>query len=167
VAFTPPNIEKFPDDPLDKLVKRILDIAISSIAIIITCPVMICIALGIKLTSPGPVFFRQQRVGLNNHPFYMLKFRTMHILDDTIAETTWTTADDPRKTIFGSILRKTSLDELPQFFNVLLGNMSVVGPRPERPFFVDQFKESPVYSSTRSAGITGWAQVNGWREILP
>ena len=161
------NVRKIPlDDPLERFVKRVLDIFISAVAIIITCPVMICIALGIKLTSPGPVFFRQQRVGLNNRPFNMLKFRTMHIIDDTTAATTWTTADDPRKTIFGSFLRKTSLDELPQFFNVLLGNMSVVGPRPERPFFVDQFKEEVSKYMVKhqvKPGITGWAQVNGWR----
>lgn len=161
------NVRKVPlDDPFNKFAKRLFDIFVSAAAILITGPVMICIAIGIKLTSPGPVFFRQERVGLNNRPFDMLKFRSMRFADTATAETTWTTADDPRKTRFGTFLRRTSLDELPQFFNVLFGSMSVVGPRPERPFFVVQFKEEiPKYMVKHQVkpGITGWAQVNGWR----
>jgi Undecaprenyl-phosphate glucose phosphotransferase len=161
------NVRKIPlDDPFSGFVKRGFDICAATVAILLTGPVMVCIAVGIKLTSPGPVFFRQERVGLNNRPFHMLKFRSMRVDNDTVAATTWTTSDDPRKTRFGSFLRKTSLDELPQFFNVLFGSMSVVGPRPERPFFVEQFKAMiPKYMVKHQVkpGITGWAQVNGWR----
>jgi lipopolysaccharide/colanic/teichoic acid biosynthesis glycosyltransferase len=127
---------------------------------------MLCIAIGIKLTSPGPLVFRQTRIGLNNRAFDILKFRTMRVSTASTAATVWTVANDPRTTKFGSFLRKTSLDELPQFFNVLFANMSVIGPRPERPFFVDQFKEEiPKYMVKHQVkpGITGWAQVNGWR----
>ncbi len=161
------NVRKIPlDDPFNRFVKRGFDIGFSSLAILVTAPVMMFIAVGIKLTSSGPVFFRQRRIGLNNCPFDMLKFRSMRVADDSRAATTWTTPNDPRKTRFGTFLRKTSLDELPQFFNVFTGNMSVVGPRPERPFFVEQFREDiPKYMVKHQVkpGITGWAQVNGWR----
>jgi Undecaprenyl-phosphate glucose phosphotransferase len=161
------NVRNIPlDDPINRLLKRLADVCLSSIAILLASPLMILIAAGIKLTSPGPVFFRQERIGLNNRPFNMLKFRSMCVHDDKASATTWTTADDPRKTRFGSFLRKSSLDELPQFFNVLFGNMSVVGPRPERPFFVEKFKEKvPKYMVKHQVkpGITGYAQINGWR----
>ena len=161
------NIRKIPlDDPFNRFIKRAFDLLISSLALLFALPVMMCIAIAIKLTSPGPVFFRQTRIGLNNHPFEMLKFRSMRVDDDTTAATTWTTPDDPRKTKLGTFLRKTSLDELPQFFNVFMGCMSVVGPRPERPHFVVQFREDiPKYMVKHQVkpGITGWAQVNGWR----
>lgn len=161
------NVRNIPlDDPFNRILKRVCDICFSLLAILLTGPLMILIAIGIKLTSRGPVFFRQERVGLNNHPFEMLKFRSMRVHDDKTAATTWTTAKDPRKTKFGSFLRKFSLDELPQFLNVLFGSMSVVGPRPERPFFVEQFKEEiPKYMVKHQVkpGITGYAQINGWR----
>lgn len=161
------NIRYVPlDDPFNRFIKRLFDLAVSMIAILLAAPVMIGVVIGVKLTSPGPVFFKQERVGLNNHPFKMLKFRSMRVAIDNSAETKWTTSDDPRKTKFGAFIRKTSLDELPQFLNVLFGDMSVVGPRPERPFFVEQFKEKiPKYMVKHQVkpGITGWAQVNGWR----
>lgn len=161
------NIRKIPlDDPFNRFVKRAFDLVFSLLALAITSPLMLFIAIGIKLTSPGPVLFRQKRIGLNNRPFEMLKFRSMRVADDAWAATTWTTPNDPRKTKFGAFLRKTSLDELPQFFNVFVGSMSVVGPRPERPFFVQQFSEDiPKYRVKHQVkpGITGWAQVNGWR----
>jgi Undecaprenyl-phosphate glucose phosphotransferase len=161
------NIRNVPlDDPLNRLLKRCLDMTVAATAIIVTAPLMLVIAAAIKMTSRGPVLFAQERIGLNNRPFRMLKFRSMALSDNSVAATTWTTANDPRRTKFGSFLRKTSLDELPQFFNVLLGSMSVVGPRPEREFFVEQFKEQvPKYMVKHQVlpGITGWAQVNGWR----
>lgn len=161
------NIRFVPlDDPFNRFIKRLFDIIVSLTAIILTSPVLLGIAIGVKLTSPGPVFFKQERVGLNNRPFNMLKFRSMRVVADNSADTKWTTVDDPRKTRFGAFIRKTSLDELPQFFNVLFGSMSVVGPRPERPFFVEQFREDiPKYMVKHQVkpGITGWAQVNGWR----
>lgn len=158
------------DIPLDlvgnRLFKRMFDIVFSLVAIIITLPVMACIYLGVKFTSPGPVIFKQERVGLNRRNFYMYKFRSMKLLPDGVEDTGWTVANDPRRTKFGSFLRKTSLDELPQFFNVLFGHMSVVGPRPERPFYVEQFREEiPKYMVKHHVrpGITGWAQSNGLR----
>lgn len=161
------NVRSIPlDDPFNRSLKRLFDILFAIAAIFAAGPLMIVIALGVKFTSPGPVFFRQERVGLNNRPFNMLKFRSMRVASDNSSATVWTTANDPRKTKFGTFLRKTSLDELPQFINVLLGNMSVVGPRPERPYFVEQFKEEiPKYMVKHQVkpGITGWAQVNGWR----
>jgi len=146
------------DDPLNRFLKRALDFIVALSAIVVTSPIMTAIAIGIKLTSPGPVFFRQERIGLNNKHFNMLKFRSMRVQSDKTAATTWTTSDDPRKTKFGTFLRRTSLDELPQFFNVLAGNMS--------PFFVEQFREViPKYMVKHQVkpGITGWAQINGWR----
>ncbi|GIP00004.1 undecaprenyl-phosphate glucose phosphotransferase [Paenibacillus lautus] len=158
------------DIPLDlaanRLFKRAFDIVFSLVAIILTLPVMIGIYLGIRLTSRGPVIFKQERVGLNRRNFYMYKFRSMKPLPEGAPDTGWTVENDPRRTKFGSFLRKTSLDELPQFFNVLFGHMSVVGPRPERPYYVEQFKEEiPKYMVKHHVrpGITGWAQSNGLR----
>lgn len=158
------------DVPLDlmsnRILKRAFDIAFALAAIIITSPVLLLTAIGVKLTSPGPIIFKQERVGLNRRNFMMYKFRSMRVQSQGSSDKNWTTANDPRKTRFGSFLRKTSLDELPQFFNVLLGHMSIVGPRPERPFFVDQFKEEiPKYMVKHHVrpGITGWAQSNGLR----
>ncbi|MWV46691.1 undecaprenyl-phosphate glucose phosphotransferase [Paenibacillus sp. HJL G12] len=158
------------DIPLDmaanRMFKRLFDIVFSSFAIILTSPLMLAIWIGVKLTSPGPVIFKQERVGLNRRNFMMYKFRSMKQLPPGMEDTGWTTENDPRRTKFGSFLRKTSLDELPQFFNVLFGHMSVVGPRPERPYFVDQFREEiPKYMVKHHVrpGITGWAQSNGLR----
>jgi exopolysaccharide biosynthesis polyprenyl glycosylphosphotransferase len=134
--------------------------------ILLTSPLMLIIAGLIKITSPGPVIFKQERVGLNRRKFMMYKFRSMKQQTPDASDTLWTTENDPRRTRLGSFLRKTSLDELPQFFNVLLGHMSVVGPRPERPYFVEQFKEEiPKYMIKHHIrpGITGWAQTNGLR----
>lgn len=146
--------------------KRAFDIVFALTAIVITSPVMLFSVLMIKLTSPGPVIFHQERVGLNRKHFMMYKFRSMHVQTDEEEREQWTTKDDPRKTKWGAFMRKTSIDELPQFFNVLKGDMSVVGPRPERPFFVEKFREEvPRYMIKHQVrpGITGWAQVNGLR----
>jgi exopolysaccharide biosynthesis polyprenyl glycosylphosphotransferase len=148
------------------LVKRTFDIVFSAAIMIISSPIFALVAALIRITSPGPVFFVQERVGLNGKPFQMYKFRTMHESPTSDTDTRWTTAEDPRRTRFGSFLRKTSLDELPQFINVLKGEMSVVGPRPERPHFVHKFLQDIMrynHRHTLKVGITGWAQVNGWR----
>lgn len=148
------------------LVKRVIDIAGSMVALVLFSPIMLLIALLIKSTSKGPVFFRQQRMGLDGKPFSMLKFRTMHQDAEKHTGPIFSSPGDPRKTRFGHFLRKSSLDELPQLFNVLRGDMSLVGPRPERPTFVEQFKRTiPQYMLRHKvkAGMTGWAQVNGWR----
>jgi Undecaprenyl-phosphate glucose phosphotransferase len=156
-----------PTDYLDyALVKRAFDVCFSMLILLLTAPLFAVIALLIKLTSSGPVIFSQERIGLNGRPFKMHKFRTMRVSSTTESDTRWTTPGDPRTTPIGAILRKTSLDELPQFLNVLRGNMSVVGPRPERPHFVQVFlQEISRYNNRHSlkVGITGWAQVNGWR----
>ncbi|MFD0961833.1 undecaprenyl-phosphate glucose phosphotransferase [Paenibacillus chungangensis] len=161
------NVRDVPLDELgNRLLKRSFDLLFSLLAIILTSPVMLFIVLGIKLTSPGPVLFKQERMGLDRKSFYMYKFRSMHVSASRVSDTQWTVENDPRRTVFGSFLRRTSLDELPQFFNVLFGQMSVVGPRPERPYFVHQFKEDiPKYMIKHQIrpGITGWAQANGLR----
>ena len=128
--------------------------------------IMLIVALLIKLTSPGPIIFCQERVGLHNRPFKMYKFRSMAVQSAAKEKSQWTTPGDPRVTPIGRFIRKTSIDELPQLFNVLKGDMSLVGPRPERPFFVEKFKEEiPRYMIKHQVrpGMTGWAQVNGYR----
>lgn len=150
---------------LNQVVKWLEDKILSSAILLLISPVMLCLAIGVKLSSPGPVFYRQERVGLNNRNFMMLKFRSMPV-DTEKNGVQWGGAAGKTTSKFGQFIRKTSLDELPQFINVLKGDMSVVGPRPERPMFVDQFKdEIPDYMKKHlvKAGITGWAQVNGWR----
>jgi Undecaprenyl-phosphate glucose phosphotransferase len=154
------------DNLMNKLLKRAFDIFISGLCLVVFSPIMILIALMIKITSPGPVIFKQERIGLEKNPFTMYKFRSMKLQKDDEERIQWTTAFDPRKTAFGNFLRKTSLDELPQLLNVLKGDMSLIGPRPERPHFVERFKEEiPKYMVKHQVrpGMTGWAQVHGWR----
>lgn len=149
----------------NRLLKWLEDKVLSLLILILISPVMLAVALGVKLSSRGPVFYKQERVGLNNRSFYMLKFRSMPV-DVEKNGVQWGGAAGKTTTRFGQFIRRTSLDELPQFLNVLMGDMSIVGPRPERPIFVEQFKdEIPDYMKKHmvKAGITGWAQVHGWR----
>ncbi len=148
------------------VVKRAMDIVGSLFGIIISSPLLLIIALAVKLSSPGPIIFKQERVGLHNESFYMYKFRSMEIQKQDDEKKAWTVKNDPRVTNIGKLLRRTSLDELPQLFNILKGDMSLVGPRPERPLFVEKFKEEiPRYMIKHQVrpGLTGWAQVNGYR----
>ena len=147
-------------------VKRVMDILGSIVCIILASPVMLVCAAIVKFTSPGPVIFCQERVGLHNRPFMMYKFRSMIVQEAKSEKKAWTVKDDPRVTPIGRFMRRTSIDELPQLFNVLKGEMSLVGPRPERPFFVEKFQEEiPRYMVKHQVrpGMTGWAQVNGYR----
>jgi exopolysaccharide biosynthesis polyprenyl glycosylphosphotransferase len=139
---------------------------VSLIGLVVSSPVMLIAAIGVKCTSRGPVIFKQERIGLHNKPFKMYKFRTMEVQKPSVEQQGWTTKDDPRVTKIGKFLRRTSIDELPQLFNILKGDMSVVGPRPERPQFVEKFKEEiPRYMVKHQVrpGLTGWAQINGYR----
>jgi len=148
------------------VIKRAMDIVGSIFGIIITSPIMLLSAILVKLSSPGPVIFKQERVGLHNKSFYMYKFRSMTVQPASEEKKGWTVRNDPRVTGIGKILRRTSIDELPQLFNILKGDMSLVGPRPERPQFVEKFKEEiPRYMVKHQVrpGLTGWAQVNGLR----
>ncbi len=152
------------DNAINQFSKRLLDIVGSLLLILITSPLMLFTAIGVRLSSPGPILFRQTRVGRNNREFTMYKFRSMRVNDSE--QTGWSTEGDPRKTRFGAFIRKFALDELPQFFNVLKGDMSLVGPRPEVPFYVEKFrKEVPLYmlKHTLRPGITGLAQIKGLR----
>ncbi len=158
------NLALSPMEGMASIAKRLEDIILGGIILALTSPLMLLIAIGVKLTSPGPVFYRQERVGWQSRCFHMLKFRTMPV-DSEAAGVRWG-AKGKQPTRFGSFLRRTSLDEIPQFINVLMGDMSIVGPRPERPMFVDQFKDNvPLYMKKHlvKAGITGWAQIHGWR----
>ncbi|MBO4889562.1 MAG: undecaprenyl-phosphate glucose phosphotransferase [Lachnospiraceae bacterium] len=161
------NIRHVPlTNTLNAAIKRTMDIVGSIVGIILSSPIMIISAILIKLTSDGPVIFAQERVGLHNKPFSMYKFRTMIEQTETEEAKGWTTKNDPRVTKVGRFLRKTSLDELPQLFNILVGQMSLVGPRPERPQFVEKFREEiPRYMIKHQVrpGLTGWAQINGLR----
>lgn len=161
------NIRHVPlTNTLNTIVKRVFDVVFGLAALLLFSPVLLIAAILVKLTSEGPVIFKQERVGLHNKPFQMYKFRTMEQQRPNEEKKEWTTRDDPRVTKVGKVFRRTSIDELPQLFNVLLGDMSLVGPRPERPFFVEKFKEEiPRYMIKHQVrpGMTGWAQVNGYR----
>jgi Undecaprenyl-phosphate glucose phosphotransferase len=157
------------DSPLfggGAIAKRLTDVVVSVAALIVLSPLLLLIALVIKLTSDGPVVYLQERMGIDRRRFSMIKFRTMKVGAESGTGAVWAQAVDNRRTAFGTLLRKTSLDELPQLWNVLCGDMSLVGPRPERPVFVSKFREevpSYMFRHKVHAGITGWAQVNGWR----
>lgn len=161
------NIRYVPlTNTINALLKRTMDIVGSLVGIIITSPIMLIVTILIKTTSKGPLIFKQERVGLHNKNFNMYKFRSMVQQKASEEKKEWTTKNDPRVTSIGRFIRKTSIDELPQLFNILIGDMSLVGPRPERPFFVEKFKEEiPRYMVKHQVrpGLTGWAQVNGLR----
>lgn len=150
----------------DSVFKRMFDLILGTTILLATSPIMLIIALLIKLTSEGPILYRQERIGIDGCRFQMLKFRTMSMDAEQETGPVWAKENDPRRTKIGALLRKMCLDELPQLFNVLKGEMSLVGPRPERPDFVKEFKDRiPLYMlrHTTKTGMTGWAQVNGWR----
>jgi Undecaprenyl-phosphate glucose phosphotransferase len=167
VAGTPIiSINESPLNGLASIVKRVIDIMGSLVALLLFGPIMAVIALLVAWTSKGPILYRQERMGLDGKTFHMLKFRSMRTDAESKTGAVWAKATDDRTTPIGKWLRRTSLDELPQFFNVLKGDMSLVGPRPERPVFVEQFRRQiPGYylRHKTKAGITGWAQVKGWR----
>lgn len=161
------NIRYVPlTNTLNWMAKRGVDIVGSLCGIILSSPVMLIVAVLVKCSSPGPIIFKQERLGIHSKPFKMYKFRTMELQKPSQEQKAWTIKDDPRVTKIGKFLRKTSLDELPQLFNILAGEMSLVGPRPERPLFVEKFKEEiPRYMIKHQVrpGLTGWAQINGYR----
>ena len=149
-----------------KVIKRIFDFICALIGIIGTSPLWIVGIIGILVSDWGPVFYTARRIGKNNKPFKMYKFRSMVVQKEKDEKKGWTVKNDPRVTPIGKFIRKTSIDELPQLFNILKGDMSLVGPRPERPLFVEKFKEEiPRYMIKHQVrpGLTGWAQVNGYR----
>lgn len=161
------NIRYVPlTNTFNAVVKRLMDVGGAIVAIIIFSPIMFLACFMIKLTSPGPLIYKQERVGLHNRTFMMYKFRSMEVQSKEKEKKAWTVKDDPRVTGVGKLMRRTSIDELPQLFNILKGDMSLVGPRPERPFFVEKFREEiPRYMVKHQVrpGLTGWAQVNGYR----
>ncbi len=160
------NINDSPLQGWGALAKRMTDIFISGFALVILSPILLLIALAVRLGSPGRILYTQERMGLDGRTFRILKFRSMRIDAEAKTGAVWANPGDDRRTGLGSFLRSSSLDELPQLWNVLKGDMSLVGPRPERPVFVHQFrKDIPHYMLRHKvkAGMTGWAQVNGWR----
>jgi Undecaprenyl-phosphate glucose phosphotransferase len=164
------NINDVPLQGFNSVLKRLIDIGISSVALILLAFPLAIVALLVRVTSRGPVFYRQERMGLDGKSFSIVKFRSMYDNAERDTGPVWTRPEDPRVTPFGRFLRRSNLDELPQLWNVLKGDMSIVGPRPERPHFVEQFKHKiPQYMLRHKvkAGLTGWAQVNGWRGNTP
>lgn len=161
------NIRHVPlSNTFNMMVKRSMDVVGSLVCIVLFSPVMLLAAIAVRVSSPGPLIFKQERVGLHNQPFQMYKFRSMEVQSKADEKKGWTIKNDPRVTPVGRFIRKTSIDELPQLFNVLKGDMSLVGPRPERPQFVEKFREEiPRYMIKHQVrpGMTGWAQVNGYR----
>ncbi len=160
------SLRESPHYGLNVVVKRVMDITLSLFGLVILSPLMFLVAILVKLSSKGPIFYAQERCGLNGKPFKMLKFRSMKVDAEGQSGAVWAAKEDPRRTKLGTFLRKTSLDELPQLINVLKGDMRLVGPRPERPVFIQKFRQTiPSYMARHSVkcGITGWAQVHGWR----
>lgn len=170
LAFAPVQPALPLDRPLNRALKRALDLLLVCPALILLTPVFGLLALAVKLDSPGPVLYRQERISRDGRPFMMLKFRTMSVQAEQQSGPVWARPDDPRTTRLGALLRRASLDELPQLLNILGGSMSLVGPRPERPHFVERFSaEMPDYSARHRAktGLTGWAQIHGLRGDTP
>jgi Undecaprenyl-phosphate glucose phosphotransferase len=160
------NLSETPLEGWSRFIKRAFDLIVALATLVVFSPVMIAVAFAIWLEDRGPIFYRQVRMGLDGKPFEIVKFRSMRVGAETQSGAVWAEKDDPRRTKVGGIIRAWSLDELPQLWNVLVGDMSVVGPRPERPQFVEQFRaEFPHYMLRHKvrAGMTGWAQVHGWR----
>ena len=160
------NLSETPLEGWSRFAKRGFDLLVAALALIVLSPVMLAVAVAIWLEDRGPMFYRQVRMGLDGKPFQIVKFRSMRVGAENETGAKWAERDDPRRTKIGRLIRAWSIDELPQLFNVLLGDMSVVGPRPERPQFVEQFRaEFPQYMLRHKvrAGMTGWAQVHGWR----
>ena len=160
------NVNDVPLQGLNSIIKRVIDVVVSTVALVVLAVPFVIIATAIRLGSSGTVFYRQERMGLDGRPFMVWKFRSMAKDAERDTGPVWARENDPRRTSVGQLLRRLSLDELPQLWNVLKGDMSLVGPRPERPFFVEQFKNRvPKYMLRHKvkSGMTGWAQVNGWR----
>ena len=160
------NLSETPLEGWSRFVKRAFDLLLAAAALLVFSPVMLMVAIAIWLEDRGPVLYRQIRMGLDGKPFAMVKFRSMRVGAESETGAVWAEKDDPRRTRVGGFIRAWSLDELPQLWNVLVGDMSVIGPRPERPEFVEQFRaEFPHYMLRHKvrAGMTGWAQVHGWR----